>query len=326
MLSILLTVLKIIGIVVLVLLSVLILILLLVLFVPVRYRIKGYRKSELEAPVYVRIKITWLFHIVRVFFVYPEAAYIKIKFLFFTVYHSHKRKMAAKRKETDKKKKADNKKEPGNDEVTWDDLVNENAAKNDTGTEAGTDNDAYAEAGTESEEKEKAESDANANEGDKSKKSWKNPFTMLWNKIKNIWYTILKIYDKIKDAVLNIRYYTDVLKSNEFREAFSLCSGQLRRIFRSIKPRRVKVNLIVGMKDPQLTGQILEFYSILYPVIGNNIFITPDFDQELTDNRVEGDFYLKGRVSSYVLLWAAWKIYRDRNIRKIIDLLKREGA
>ncbi len=327
MLAVLLTILKVIGIIVLALISLLVFLLILVLFVPVRYRIKGYRKIGMESPVYVRIKVTWLIHIVRVLFAYPEAAYVKVKVLFFTVFNSSK----MKEKESSAELPTDFEQEsndghstntPDNnsaDSNTASQTITAHEEAADSGTSAGTDTGMST--GTDPGiGPDSAESDS------KTKKSWKTPFIAIRDKIKNIWYTILKIYDKIKDTVFNIRYYIDVIKSDEFKEAFSLCSRQLKRIFKSIRPRQAKVNLAVGMKDPRQTGQILELYSILYPLIGNNVFIMPDFDQELTDNRIEGDFYFKGRISVHVLLRAAWKVYRDKNIRKIIKLLKREGT
>ena len=60
MISILLTLLKIIGIVLLSLLGLLLVLLLIVLFVPVRYRIKGYYKEEFVC----HLKATWLLHLV----------------------------------------------------------------------------------------------------------------------------------------------------------------------------------------------------------------------------------------------------------------------
>lgn len=326
MLAVLLTILKVIGIILLALISLLVFLLILVLFVPVRYQIKGYRKNGLEAPVYVRIKVTWLLHIVRVLFAYPEAAYVKVKVLFFTVFNSSKVKETANNENIP----ADSGHEASADNTSADASNTNNSADNNSadsntasqittsheaGTDAGMSTVTDPDAGTDSEES-----------NEKASKTWKTPFVAVWNKIKNIWYTILKIYDRIKDAVFNIRYYIDIIKSDEFKDAFSLCSRQLKRIFKSIRPRQVKVNLTVGMNDPRQTGQILELYSILYPLIGNNVFITPIFDQELADNLIEGDFYFKGKISIHVLLRAAWKVYRDKNIRKIINLLKREGT
>ncbi len=299
MLSVLLTILKIVGIILLVLLSALILIVVLVLFVPVRYKITGYGKDSAETPIHVHIKFTWMLHIVRGFFIYPEAAYIKIKFLFFTVFDS-----SAEKKEPAPKVRKKTK-------VAEQDSIKVEAVKAESLKE---------EPETEMPMPEAQQVKEEIPPHKKEKKSWKTPFVKIWHIIKNIGYTIREICAKIKKAVLNIRYYIEIIKSEEFQKAFSLCSKQLGRIYRNVKPTKLKANITVGTEDPAVTGQILEVYSILYPLIGNNVFIFPDFEHSV----IEGDFYIKGRVSVYVLLWAAWKIYKDRNIRKVLKMLKRE--
>ena len=83
-LTVLLLILKILGIVLLVLLGILLALLLIVLFVPVRYQGSGYREEGDPVPVHVQLKVTWLLHLVRVSFIYPEEAFLKVKVLFFT--------------------------------------------------------------------------------------------------------------------------------------------------------------------------------------------------------------------------------------------------
>jgi hypothetical protein len=166
-------------------------------------------------------------------------------------------------------------------------------------------------------------------------KTWATPFIKIINKIKamikavrdkivglfnKIRYTTKEIYAKIKDVVENISYYVEIIKSDRFKKAIKLCWRQLGAIVRSIRPTKLKAQLVFGTGDPASTGQILEFYSILYPFIGNNVVITPDFEAKI----MEGEFLIKGRVTVIVLLRAAWTIYRDKNIRKLIKLLKRE--
>ena len=70
MISVLLTLLKIIGIVLLSLLGLFLVLLLIVLFVPVRYRIKGYYKDEFVC----HGKIIWLLHLVSVSIDYDKEA------------------------------------------------------------------------------------------------------------------------------------------------------------------------------------------------------------------------------------------------------------
>ena len=75
MISVLLTLLKIIGIVLLSLLGLFLVLLLIVLFVPVRYRIKGYYKDEFVC----HGKITWLLHLVSVSIDYDKEAATAIR-------------------------------------------------------------------------------------------------------------------------------------------------------------------------------------------------------------------------------------------------------
>ena len=75
MISVLLTLLKMIGIVLLSLLGLFLVLLLVVLFVPVRYRIKGYYKDEFVC----HGKITWLLHLVSVSIDYDKEAVTAIR-------------------------------------------------------------------------------------------------------------------------------------------------------------------------------------------------------------------------------------------------------
>lgn len=115
-LTVLLLILKILGIVLLVLLGILLALLLIVLFVPVRYQGSGYREEGDPVPVHVQLKVTWLLHLVRVSFIYPEEAFLKVKVLFFQILPAkEKKKKASNKKEADGKKPKTDKKEAGHD-------------------------------------------------------------------------------------------------------------------------------------------------------------------------------------------------------------------
>ena len=91
-LTVLLLILKILGIVLLVFLGILLALLLIVLFVPVRYQGSGYREEGDPVPVHVQLKVTWLLHLVRVSFIYPEEAFLKVKVLFFQILPAKEKK------------------------------------------------------------------------------------------------------------------------------------------------------------------------------------------------------------------------------------------
>lgn len=160
----------------------------------------------------------------------------------------------------------------------------------------------------------------------KEKLSFKERFlrivSKVWEILKNIRYTIRKIYDKIMDIIGNIRYYTEILKSDLFKETFQKCSGELLKLFKSIAPRKVKGRLRIGMEDPATTGKILGYYGMLYPLIGDHIDVVPDFDQTV----LEGNILIKGKITLFKAIKTGIIVYFNKDLRKLIQLWKREGT
>lgn len=147
-------------------------------------------------------------------------------------------------------------------------------------------------------------------------------FGKIWNFLKNIQYTIARICDKIKHIVKNIQYYLKILQSDAFRNAWHVCGGEAVSLLKSILPRKLEGQLRVGTGDPAGTGQILSVYGILYPLIGNHIDILPDFEQAV----LEGELFAKGRITVFRALKTAWVIYFNKDLRRLIKLLKKGGS
>lgn len=281
-LTVLLLILKILGIVLLVLLGILLALLLIVLFVPVRYQGSGYREEGDPVPVHVKLKVTWLLHLVRVSFIYPEEAFLKVNVLFFQI-------LPAK----EKKKKASNKKEDGHD-------VRDTASDQKISDEGNT---------------------ADEDGGD-DRRILSDFVRKLFSAIRNIKYTIRKIYDKINHIIHNIRYYIKILQTESFKRAFVLCREQLLRLMKIVLPRKVSGTFTIGMEDPAATGQILSIYGILYPLIGDSITVIPDFEKPV----MEGSFRFKGKITAFTLIRIAAKIYFDKDLKRVICLFKKEAV
>lgn len=314
MISALLAILKFLGILILAVLGLVLVILLLVLFVPVRYRITAHRKTEEEAAVAAKAKITWLAHILNIAFSYPDAAYVRVRLFCFTVFRTDD----LFKTDSDKKKskiKGGEKPEAAENEVPAETAENEalaEAAENREQTEA-KDNEAQ----------EKQPADIGR---DEEKKSFINKFMEFFGKLidilRNIRYTIAGIYDKIKQIVNNIQYYISIIKSETFGRAWSVCSTQALSLLKSIGPRKITGTLLIGTGDPAGTGQVMAVYGILYPLIGDHIAITPDFERRI----VEGDLLIKGKITVFKAVKTAWIIYFNRDLRRLIKLLKKGGS
>ena len=293
-LTVLLLILKILGIVLLVLLGILLALLLIVLFVPVRYQGSGYREEGDPVPVHVQLKVTWLLHLVRVSFIYPEEAFLKVKILFFQILPAkEKKKKASNKKEADGKKPKTDKKEVGSD-------VSDTA----------------------SDQKISDEGNAADEDGGDDRRTLSDFVRKLFSAIRNIKYTIRKIYDKINHIIHNIRYYIKILQTESFKRAFVLCREQLLRLMKIVLPRKVSGTFTIGMEDPAATGQILSIYGILYPLIGDSITVIPDFEKPV----MEGSFRFKGKITAFTLIRIAAKIYFDKDLKRVICLFKKEAV
>lgn len=320
-------ILKIIGIVLLCILAFLVVLLLLVLFVPIRYRVNGERKVPDDAPVRMKARVTWLLHLVSVSFFYPEQAYVKIKVLGIKVFSTEPKDEKAKEKEKSSKKKNSDKKAEKAEE--------KNSVKEaeTIGTLETSEKDEINESErVETQKKQEVNEEADLSEEEMMgsidvEESEETPtffgfFKKLWDGLKNIKYTIQKIYDKIREIIKNIRYYCKVLQSASFERAFGLCKNELFDVLTHILPGKLKGNFVIGTGDPASTAQILAIHGILYPLIGNHITVTPDFENTI----LQGDFSFKGRVTVFRLLISAMKLYFNRDLKRVIRLLKKEAS
>ena len=61
---------------------------------------------------------------------------------------------------------------------------------------------------------------------------------------------------------------------------------------------------------------------MFYPIYGNNIRVIPDFEQIV----LEFELIIVGRLTLFKFIKSIWRIYFDKNIRKVIKLLNKEDT
>lgn len=313
LLMIVLLILKIIGIILAATIGILLLVLICGLFVPIRYYVTADGKLGEKHPVRVEMKATWLLHMVNIVFSYGESARLRIRVLCFTLLDSAREKKKKKEKKGKKKKERNSDiKEDGNEEREEIENLKTESREKQPETEE-----------IEETETDKAEVEIPALENEEKKnKSVFAFFHKLLEALKNIEYTIQGICGKIKNVMENIRYYIDILQGEAFRSVFRNAKKQLIWICRKVKPTRCRINLRAGMEDPATTGQIVATYGILYPLVGGSVFLQPEFEEKV----IEGDVYIKGKITGIIFLIAGLKIALDKNVWRLIKLLKKEGV
>lgn len=323
MLSLILTILKIIGIVLAAVIGLAILIVCIILFVPVRYRATGYYKGDYG----IKGRITWLLHFISVGIIYDNDNPLKIvvKILGIPVFNnlrSHTKTRKKKRNndnaDTDPIEAKNDTEEPepySHPEIKIssieDDSVLDKSGTNgetlDIVTGSGIEHDDFY--------KEK-----------KIKKGILDRIVSFIRKIiqfvNDIKYTFLHICDIIKNIKSNITYYCNVLQKEETKLAWQACKKQLLSIWHNLKPKKFNINLHIGMEDPANMGQILGVWGMFYPLHEGRIAIEPEFDHYV----FEGDFDIQGRITVYVYLWAAYTVLYNKNIKYFRKCLSREKS
>lgn len=307
--SIFLLILKIIGILLLSIISLLLIIIALILFVPIRYRIIA-NKFE-DSDFYAEIKLTWLLHFINILIKYTDDLYYRVRVILIPIKKSDNLK---KHKNNSKKTEPDpnDTKSIDERENISDKSVNEDISDNEI---------------SKNKEEIVSTSDLDENDDDNIKFDenkgiiYKIRFvlTKFFEFLFNIKEKLNEAYNTVVNIVKDIDYYINALKDERNKKVISLCLSQASSIINNIKPKVFNGNLTIGIDDPYTMGQILSIYGILFPIIHDKITINPVYDKEV----IEGDLYIKGRISVFVLIRAAIKIYFNRDYKRMIKIFKK---
>jgi len=323
MLSVILTVLKVIGLILLILLGVFILALLLVLFMPIVYRVKAENQDPEHLPegLKAQAKVRWLFGFLRGGYAYPEPGRLIVKVLFFTVYDSGKeqKKAVSKAENEDEgdnapkppEQKTENAGEKHKDsekpDVDDKDTVKEGSDIPDGESQ----NDEYREIKTGNDEPRKSE-----------KREAETPGKGLRAKFDKFKYTIHDTCDKIKDVWENFSYYKGVFEQEDTKQLLKHVFKRLGKVLKSIRPRKLKADIRFGTGSPDTTGYAYGVYGMLCSVLGKNVFVTPDFEQAV----LTGNLYAAGHITLFTILWHALMIVIDKKVWEFMSKIKREDA
>ena len=354
MISVILTILKILGLILLILLGILILVVCLVLFIPVRYRIEGdYQSSKAT----VSSRVTWLLHFVsaRILMEYENAfsLHIAVRVLGIPIFDNKKK--AAKKKKKESKEAGYNPEEPSPDgtdteiqAASTDNSGNSESNNEESASWQRSDLEELELEGTkvretkgeeseilaskileseiletEIEEAEIKEVEIEESKNEADKKSLFEKLYIIFGKfmqfIENIQYTFHKLCDTIVKIRDNLNYYLDLLQKQSTTRAIGTCKTQLMRIAKSLSPQKFQVNLHLGFEDTAVLGEILAVWGMLYPFHQGRIDIVPEFGQTI----LEGDILLKGKISLFVYLKVALILFFDKNIKQLIKQIKR---
>lgn len=311
MLHIILGILKIVGIILVTIIGILLLVLLLILFFPVSYKIKGEKNQDITG----NVKVSWLFHLI-VFYVTFEnnVRSTKLKIMGIPI-----------RFDKMKKRKPENKKKSKLDVGTQPVTVKIPSANNEEDKNKENDKEIVKEIVHENPRIQKLQEIKLTTEKNEKEniiigfiRKIIRIIKGIYAGIKNIKFTLKRIYDRIIVIKSFANQILDFLKDENNQAGFHVIKIQLFRLWKHIKPKKYKLDMNFGTGDPASTGQLLGVISFTYPIFKNNLNIMPDFEKQI----LEGNLFLKGRIQVYMLAWIAISLYRDKNIKSMLYQLQ----
>lgn len=285
MLGIILTILKILGIVLAVLLGLLLLVVCMVLFVPVRYRFEGAFFEEKRATG----KISWFFSVIQVAFRYDEKGFTHCFKLFGTDWFFWKKKKQHKKR-------------------------SKNISKTEKNRTIKETTEVFGDMG-----KEVPEQKVEIEEQRIQKKQDKVNDTKKTEKIENF---IQKLQEK-KEKPEQLFAWKDRLEAflceEETIQEQRLLFGILKKIMRHIRPKKCKGWLHFGLEYPNETAWVYAICCTCFDIYGDILELEPDFDREI----FEGTLKCKGRICPGFCVYYAIRLYKIKKLREFLQLVKR---
>lgn len=113
----------------------------------------------------------------------------------------------------------------------------------------------------------------------------------------------------------------DFIQDPDNRKMFALLKEQVFAVIHHILPGRFEIEARIGMEDPAATGTVLALVYMLYPFYGDHIRVVGEFEEVV----LEGRLYLRGRIRILTLLIIGFKIYRNKTVRGLLNRRKKDG-
>lgn len=331
--SVVLKILSILGIILLILLGILLAIVLLVLFMPVVYRAGG---SAHAGEYGFRFRFRWLFGLVRGEFTYPEGRALRIKALWLTLYDSGAKRRDARDSgaATESGKKSEPAEKTRAAESSTDFDGNAKAAESPTNSGGNVE---AAESPTDSNgnvEKVKFSQNSTENAGmtvspqnsEERAEPPKSPQGQPEGQEKKPKESATRepLFTKLSGLKEKLQPYLAIVRDEDNQALVGHALGRLGRILKSIRPRILRLEALIGTGEPDTTGYVYGAVWAVMPFLGRkcHVAITPDFERQI----FEGEVFLRGHVMAVVLLYHAVRVILDKRLWQLMDQLKKIQA
>ncbi len=314
MISVILSILKLILIILACIIGLLLLIICLILFVPIRYELNVKSVEKISA----KGRISWLLRLLSLRMSYEdEILRLRFTILGIPIYKTDDNHNKTQNKESNKSSK----------NIKKDILKEANKGKDiNSGKRAIKQVDDGNTDKKEKTYKEKTYKEKTYKETKAEKPSKKSVFLEKINDIKNIFikviYALKSFLVKIYKLLLGIKDDQEPSKPSLVKEflkenkpGIKVLIKATKELLKHIKPKVLKGNIEFGLDDPSVTGQVLGLISVFYGLYYESFKIIPNFEEEI----FQGQVYIKGRIRIFTVILIVFKTLLNKQFQKLIN-------
>lgn len=157
------------------------------------------------------------------------------------------------------------------------------------------------------------------NKDNKKDKKDRRPLTEIINEKIDL---IKEKYNDIKEKLTKLNKKKDklikVFKSKRFETAKADVIKYIKQLLSAIKPKHLEGRVHFGMDDPATTGEILGGLAVALPLYGGFLEIRPDFENKVIEGLLKG----YGRIRLWSIVKIALKVLFNRNLMTVIKKVK----
>lgn len=125
--------------------------------------------------------------------------------------------------------------------------------------------------------------------------------------------------DKLKESMYS--KVKKILSHKDRKTVVRKVIRALKKIYRHIRPKKMAISLVIGLEDPANTGYVIGTISAIKPFLDSNnkISVTGDFEKEI----IKGKGYVKGRIYLFYLSQILLKLLLDKQVRHYVSFIQK---
>ena len=132
-----------------------------------------------------------------------------------------------------------------------------------------------------------------------------------------------RIWSRLQQAAEipeKIQQLLDFVEDYHLKELFAEGKAELNDLWRHYRPRKATGYLQFGTGDPALTGELTGILYLLLPAF-SEVQIEPDFNDPMLQTELE----LSGHIRACHLAATAWRLFRNKKLRRLIAKIRKKG-